>query len=134
MLRPLKYVMKAFYANENYAKYGVPGMNYFMALMMAAFYIMLTGFTILFILSASSPAFYKYWNGLHSGIPDILQAILFLGTTYLILRLSFKEESLKSEKFTKEKTKRAINYLLIYAFASVIFIGFLGLKYLRNYH
>jgi hypothetical protein len=23
--------MKVFYANENYAKYGVPGMNYFMA-------------------------------------------------------------------------------------------------------
>jgi hypothetical protein len=38
MLRPLKYVMKVFYANENYAKYGVRGMNYFMALVGTAFY------------------------------------------------------------------------------------------------
>jgi hypothetical protein len=126
--------MKVFYANENYAKYGVPGMNYFMALMGATFYIMITGFTILMIISASSPAFYKYLLGLHTGIPGILQAIILLGITYLTLRLSFKEESLKCESFTREKTNRAVNYLLLYAFASVIFIGFLGLKYLRNYH
>jgi len=126
--------MKVFYANENYAKYGVPGMNYFMALMDATFYIMITGFTILMIISASSPAFYKYLLGLHTGIPGILQAIILLGITYLTLRLSFKEESLKCESFTREKTNRAVNYLLLYAFASVIFIGFLGLKYLRNYH
>ena len=43
-LEMIKYVMKVFYANENYAKYGVPGMNYFMALMAATFYIMITAF------------------------------------------------------------------------------------------
>jgi hypothetical protein len=134
MLRLLRYVMRVFYANENYAKYGVPGMNYFMALMGAAFYIMITGFTILMVLSASSPKFYGYLQGLHTGIPGILQAIILLGTTYLILRLSFKEETLKCESFTKEKTNRAVNYLLLYAFASAIFIGFLGLRYLRSYH
>ena len=40
--------MRVFYANENYAKYGVPGMNYFMALMMATIYILLTCGTLLF--------------------------------------------------------------------------------------
>ena len=134
MLRPLKCVMRVFYANENYAKYGVPGMNYFMALMGATFYIMITGFTILFLLSAVSPSFYKYWRNFHSGSSSTLEAVIFLGITFLILRLSFKEESLKSDYFTKERVNKAINYLLIYAFASVIFIGFLGLRYLKSYH
>ena len=124
--------MKVFYSNENYAKYGVPGMNYFMALMGATFYILITCFTIFMIISASSPAFYKYWLSLHSGIPDKLQAIIFIGTTCLVLRISFKEESLKNEILTREKVNRAINYLLVYLFASLIFIGFLGLKYMKN--
>jgi hypothetical protein len=50
MQRLLKYVMKAFYANESYAKYRYPGMNYFMALTMATIYIMLTCFLITIIL------------------------------------------------------------------------------------
>ena len=115
MLRLLKYVMKVFYANENYAKYGVPGMNYFMALMGATFYIMITCFTILFLLSASSPSFYRFWRNFDSGLSNTLQAVIFLGITFLILRISFKEESLKSDYFTKERVNKAINYLLLYA-------------------
>jgi hypothetical protein len=34
---------KVFYANENYTKYEYSGINYFMVLMAATFYIVLTG-------------------------------------------------------------------------------------------
>jgi hypothetical protein len=134
MLRLLKYIMRVFYANENYAKYGVPGMNYFMALMMATIYILLTCGALLFLLSAASPSFYNFWLNFHSGLSDTMQAIILLGFTFLILRISVKEESLKSDYFTKERVNKAVNYLLLYAFVLVLFIGFLGLKYLKKYH
>ena len=63
-----------------------------------------------------------------------MQAIILLGFTFLILRISVKEESLKSDYFTKERVNKAVNYLLLYAFVLVLLIGFLGLKYLKKYH
>ncbi len=42
MIRLLKYVMRIFYANNDYAKYRTEGANYFMAITGASFYIFLT--------------------------------------------------------------------------------------------
>jgi hypothetical protein len=134
MLRPFKYIMKVFYANENYAKYGVRGMNYFMALVGTAFYIMMTCFTILFIISASSPSHYRSWRSMHSGIPDWVQASLFLGIVCLILKSIFKKESLENDILGRKEVNKAINYLLLYMFALAILIVFLGLHYLRYYN
>jgi len=41
MIRLLKHIMRIFFENENYSKYG-PGNNYFMALIGTAFYILMT--------------------------------------------------------------------------------------------
>ncbi len=125
MKRLLMYVMKVFYANENYAKYGVRGMNYFMALIMTSFYIMLTGCMILFILMTAFPAFYKYDLSISSKIPSMPSAIVTLGSLLLLLRITVKEES--------QKVNKSVNFLLGYAFATVVIVGFLGLKFLRHY-
>jgi len=125
--------MKVFYANEYFAKYTVPGMNYFMALMMGTFYIMMTGFSILILLSAISPVFYKSFRNFYSGLSNMFEGIVVLGIIFIILRISVKEDSLKSDSFTKESVRRAVNYLVLYLFVLLIFIGFLGLKYLRHY-
>lgn len=125
--------MKAFYANENYAKYGYPRLNYFMALMMTTFYIMLTGFMILFVFMAVFPAFYKYDLNITSKIPNLISAIVTLGFIFLLLRITVKEESLKDSSFTKEYVNKAVNYLIAYAFVTILIIGFLGLKFLRHY-
>jgi len=134
MLWPLKYIMKVFYANENYAKYGVPGMNYFMALVGTAFYIMMTCVTMLFVICASSRSLYKSWRTMHLGIPGWLQASIFLGIVCLGLKSICKEEALETNILPREEVKKAIDYLLLYLFALVILIGFLGLRFLRNYH
>jgi len=134
MLRPLKYIMKVFYANENYAKYGVPGMNYFMAIVGTAFYVIMTCFAILFVLCASSPSLYKSWRNLHVGVPNWLQASIFLGTVCLVLKSMYKKEELETNVLPREEVKRAVVYLLLYLFALAILIGFLGLRFLRNYH
>ncbi len=134
MLQPIKYVMKVFYANENYAKYGVRGMNYFMALVGTAFYIMMTCFTILFIISACSPFIYRSWRSMHSGVPDWVQASLFLGTVCLVLKSIFKKESLETDILGRDEVNKAIRYLLLYLFASIILMGFFAMRYLRYYN
>jgi hypothetical protein len=67
----VKLVMKIFYANEKYAKYGYVGMGYFMALMGATFYIMLTGFLILFIFTAIFSCFDNYVLAIVHKLPDL---------------------------------------------------------------
>lgn len=131
MKRLLNYVMRAFYANENFAKYGVPGMNYFIALIGATFYIMLTGFLILFIFMAAFP--HIYIRSTNSKIPLLPPATISLGLIFLLLRITVREESLKDGSFTKEKANRAMNYLLTYGFVVILIIGVLGLKFLRHY-
>jgi len=125
--------MKVFYANEKYAKYGYPGMGYFLALMMATFYIMLTGFMILIIFMSAFPAFYKCWLNISLRIPSIPSAVVTLGLIFFLLRITIKEDSLKDSSFTKEYVTKAVNYLLGYAFSTIFVIGFLGLKFLRHY-
>jgi hypothetical protein len=125
--------MKVFYANENYAKYRMPGMNYFMALMMTTLYIMLTGFLILFIFMAIFPVFYKYSLNISSKIPKTLSSIVTLGFIFSLLRITVKEEGLKDSSFTKEYVNKAVNYIIAYAFVTILVIGFLGLKFLRHY-
>jgi hypothetical protein len=131
MKRLVKYFMKALYANENYAKYGIPGMNYFIALMGATFYIMITGFLILFIFMAAFP--HLYIRSTNSKIPFLPSATISLGLIFLCLRFTVKEESLKDDSFTKEKANKAMNYLLTYGFVVAVSICFLGLKFLRHY-
>ena len=124
--------MKAFYANENYAKYGYKGVNYFMALMAATIYIMLTVCMILFIVVAIFPTFNKYVLGISSKIPTLPSAIVTLGLVFFILRITINEESLKDGSFSKAKVNKAVNYLLAYAFIIILVIGFIGLKFLRH--
>jgi hypothetical protein len=125
--------MKIFYANENYAKYGVPGMNYFMALIMATFYVMLTGFMILCIFFAASPDFYKFYLNISPKIPYTSSAIVSVALMFLFLRIAVKEDSLKDSSLTKDKVNKAVNYLIAYAFTTGIVIVFLGLHFLRRY-
>jgi hypothetical protein len=132
MIRLLRYIMKVFYANENYAKYGMPGMNYFMALIMATFYIMITGFMILFIFTAIYPDLYKYYLNVSSKIPSILSAIVLLTIIFFLLRIGIKEDSLKDSSFTKEYVNKAVNYLIAYGFTIGVIIVFLGLKFLPH--
>ena len=122
--------MKVFYANENYAKYGMPGMNYFMALIMATFYIMITGFMILFIFTAFYPDLYKYYLIVKPKIPTIPSAIVLLAIIFFLLRLCVKEDSLQDSSFTKEYVNKAVNYLIACGFIIGIIIVFLGLKFL----
>ena len=134
MLRPVKYVIKVFYSNENYAKYGVRGMNYFMALVGTAFYIMITCFTILFIVSASRPSLYRSWRSMHSGVPDWVQASLFLGIVCLVLKGIFKKESLETDILGRDEVNKAIRHLLLYLFGSIVLMGFFAMRYLRYYN
>ena len=133
MIRLLRYVMKIWYANENYAKYGVPGMNYFFALLMTAFFVIMTGIMIIFLLSAASTSFYKYGLHISNSISIKLFAILVPLSIFLFLRLGIKEESVKYNSFSKEQVTKAVNYLLAYMFIIAVIIVFLGLKFLRNY-
>lgn len=133
MKRLLRYIMKVFYANEKYAKYGYPGVGYFMALMGATFYVMLTGFMVLFIFAAAFPSFDRYGLGISSKLPFIPSGIVTLGLIFLLLRITIKEDSLKDNSFTKEYVNKAVTYLIGYAFLTIFVIGFLGLKFLRHY-
>lgn len=133
MSRFLKYVLKVLYANQKFAKYGLSRMSYFMTLMMATFYIMLTGFMILFIFMAAFPSFYKSSLGIVFKIPSFSSAIVILGLIFLILRIVVKEDDLQDSSFTKKQVNQAVNYLIAYAFIVILIIGFLGLKYLRYY-
>jgi len=125
--------MKIFYANEKYAKYGYPGMGYFMALMMATFYVMLTGFMILFIFMAIFPSFDKYVLAISPKLPYLPSGIVTLGLIFLLLRITIKEDSLRDNSFTKEYVTKAVNYLIGYAFLTIFVIGFLGMKFLRHH-
>lgn len=129
----IKFVMKVFYANEKYAKYGYPGMGYFTALVMATFYVMLTGFMILVIFMVVFPGFDKYSLGVSSKLPFIPSSIVTLGLIFLLLRITINEDSLKDNSFTKERVNKAVNYLIGYAFLTIFVIGFLGMKFLRHH-
>jgi hypothetical protein len=124
--------MKVFYANENYAKYGYSGMNYFMALIMATIYIMITCFLIIIILFSLAPDLYKQYLIIGSKIPAIPFAIITIGGIFVLLRMTIKEEILVDTSFTKDKVNRAINYLIGYAFLVVVVAVLLGLKFLRH--
>jgi hypothetical protein len=132
-MRPIKFLMKVIYANENYAKYGVVGSNYLMALLMATFYIILTSFMILSFFLAIDPGFYRNYLILIKGIPKIPTSILIFAAIFFSLRIGIKEESLKDKTFSKEYVNRAINYLIIYGFVNGIIIVSLGLKFFRYY-
>ena len=125
--------MKVFYANERYAKYGYAGIGYFMAIMMTAFYIMMTGFVILIILTAVFPDFDKYMISLESKLPSIPSGIVLLGLIFLALRITIKEASLSDNSFTKEYVTKAVNYLLGYIVFTVLFALFIGMKFLRHH-
>lgn len=130
MTNPVKYIMKVFYATENYGKYGIQGMNYFMALMGATIYLMVTGFMILSIFAAIFPEFDKYESSISHKTHTIPSAILVLGCIYFILRISTKEDTLKDPLFTKKYVSKAMSYLIAYGIlCGVIFIFFLGLKF-----
>ena len=125
--------MKVFYVNERYAKYGYAGIGYFMAIMMTAFYIMMTGFVILIILTTVFPDFDKYMISLESKLPSIPSGIVLLGLIFLALRITIKEASLSDNSFTKEYVTKAVNYLLGYIFFTVLFALFIGMKFLRHH-
>jgi hypothetical protein len=125
--------MKIFYANENYTKYGKSGMNYFMALMMATFYIMITGFMILGAIMAIYPNVYRHYLIISPKIPNKPSGILILSAIFFLLRTFIKEDSLKDDSLTKEYVKKAINYLILYAFSVGAIFIFIGLKFLRHY-
>ncbi|MEP6750977.1 MAG: hypothetical protein ABJB86_24795, partial [Bacteroidota bacterium] len=67
-MKLLKYVMKVFYANENFAKYRIVGGNYLISLLAGTFYLLMTLFLILFFLFAMLPDFYKYYLHLNEKI------------------------------------------------------------------
>lgn len=131
MIKLVKYIMKVFYANENYAKYGVPGMNYFMALMGATFYIILTLFLVLFVFLAAFPALNRFYLTWSPKFPSIPSGLITIGLLFFLLRFFTKEENLKDSSFTKERVNKAVNILLAYAFFIMLIIGFIGLKFLR---
>ena len=129
----IKFLMKVFYANEKYAKYGYPGLGYFMALMMATFYVMLTGFMILLIFMAAFPEFDNYCLRVSSKLPSIPSGIVILSLIFLLLRITIKEDSLRDNSLTKEYVTKAANYLLRYVFLTLLIIGFVGMKFLRHH-
>ena len=133
MIRLLKYVMKIFYANENFAKYRMSGGNYFMALIGATFYILVTLFTLLFIFFAIFPDFYKWYLAADVKINSKLFAAILIGFIFVFLRFFVKEDQLKDPSLTKEVVTKAVNYLIAYLFFALIVIGFIGLKFLRHY-
>ena len=133
MKRILKFVMKVVYNNEKYAKFGYPKTGYFMALMMAVFYILLTAFMFLVIFDSAFPALYKFSVNVSKSTPSIPSAILVIGVVFILLRISIKEEDLKDSLFTKEYVNKAVNYLIAYIFVVLFIVVFLGMKFLRHY-
>jgi hypothetical protein len=125
--------MKIFCANENYAKYGVRGMNYFMALMGTTFYLMITGFMIIVIFFAIYPSLYKDYLLISPKLPTIPSAIVTLTFICVLLRLTVQQEQLKETSFTKDYVTRAMNFLIAYGIAVGFIIIFLSLKFLREY-
>ncbi|MHA4810910.1 hypothetical protein ACX0G9_22575 [Flavitalea flava] len=125
--------MRIFYANENYSKYSFRGMNYFMALIMATFYVIITLLMVLFIFTAVYPKFYEYYLSVDPRMPSLLSSILTLGFIFFVLRITIKEDALKEYTITKEFVHKAVNYLIAYALVVGLIIMFVGLKFLRHY-
>jgi hypothetical protein len=132
-MRLIKFVMKVFYANDIYSKYGIPGLNYFMALTMTAFYIILTGFAFLNLLYAISPRSYIRSLAPSGYMSMALTSVLLFVIVFLFLRTSIKEESIKEILFSKEYLNRSKKYLIAYGFFVVLFIIFVGLNFLKHY-
>ncbi|HVY73903.1 MAG TPA: hypothetical protein VG890_03680 [Puia sp.] len=133
MKNPIKFVMKVFYANENYAKYGVKGMNYFMALAGATFYIMITGFLVFTALLATFPALYEFFLRIDKRISSTISGIIMLSIIFFLLRLTFSENSLKDDSFSKERVNKFVNYLLAYLIFVIFALGYLGFRFLHRY-
>lgn len=132
MKRLLRFIMKVYYANENYAKYGVPGMNYFVALMMATFFIMMTLFMILMIFGAIFPTFDEYSLAVGRKLPAFPSAIVIIGGIFFLLRAAVKEDDLKDSFFTKEYVKKAFYYLYGYLIVVLIIIVSIGRIFLAH--
>lgn len=133
MKRILKFVMKVVYNNEKYAKYGYPSTGYFIALMAAVCYILLTAFMFLVILASAFPTLYKFSVNISKSLPAIPSGILAIGVIFILLRISIKENELKDGLFTKDYVNKAVNYLIAYVFVVIFIIGFFGMKFLRHY-
>jgi len=103
-----------------------------MSLMGLVFYIILTGFCILFFSFALFPKFYSYYLTLNFNNYSILIAALLITVLFLLLKVFIPEESVKNEIITVQEAKKAVKYLIAYAVIIVASIGFVALKYLRN--
>jgi hypothetical protein len=130
----IKFLMKVFYANENITKYGIPGYNYYTALLMTAVYIVLTIFMIRSIWQIFFPDFFnRYLIWIHD-VPLTLLCFLMLAITIILLRIGIKEEEIKDVSYSREFVNKWVNYLILYGFLNGIVIVAMGSKYIRNLH
>ncbi len=132
MKNVIKHVMQTFYINENYAKYGVPGMSYFMSLAGVTFLVLLTLSFMLSVILAIFPTLYRIYLSINFGSYSILGAVLLYAIIFLFFKMAFPEEIIKKETITIQKAKKTILYLISYAGVMVIGTGIIALKYLKN--
>jgi hypothetical protein len=125
----LRHIIRVFYANENFGKYGIPGMNYFMSLLAVTMYVMITMFMIIVILMAIFPSFYNFYLN----TSPIFSSLIMGSIIFLLLKITFKQEIVKSNNYTKANIDKAVNLLLLYGLVVVLIIGLIALKFLRHY-
>ena len=131
MIRGLKYIMSIFYANNNFAKYKTEGAGYFIAVIGTSFYIFITGFLFIIILSCISPEFYKLANNVGSKINPYIFGVVYMIISSGLLVILFNKNDIVAAALTKKQVNRAVNYLLFYLFLAGLIIIFLIMKYLR---
>ena len=131
-MKLLKYVMKVFYANENFASYRIKGGNYLMSLIGGTFYLLMTLFLFLIIIFVAFPNFYRFYLALNEKINFKSFAAVILIVGFVIIKMIVKEDDLRDDAFTKEVTNRAVNYLIAYIMFVAFAIVIIGLEFLRE--
>lgn len=130
MIRLLKYLMKIIYAKNQYGKYKIEGWGYHQAILGASFYISMTAFLLLVILSSIFPSLYRLILIEDAKVNGVFFAIIYTIISYLIVRLLIKKDDIKSTTLTRRQIDRAANYFLIYLFSIGILIVFFVMKFL----
>lgn len=120
--------MQTLYENQKIAKYGVPEAKYLLAIAGASFYIIMTLFLAIAILSTYSKPF-KNWFLLYN---TKFTTVLAYAMIMLLLRAVYQEDKLHDKSLTEEIIMKRINYYLVYLFGVGLAFGFVLLKFRNN--
>lgn len=124
----IKYLMRLFYANNNFAKHKISGGNYLVAVIGASFYLLITTGLFIVIIFSTFPNVYIAY--LRLGINSTFFGLGYVLISCIILRLLTKEEEIIDDTLTRDYVEKRMNILIGYSIVLILVIGFLTLKYL----